>query len=261
MAEVPQGGSAPSGLSMPNHVVCTISTEISLEDFLSTIQMSSGKTERSQSLPACGVKGQGDSFQKMIQQVGRMQMQACAKTNQYNVQFESYKKWIEEGQRVSSMNKSGSTSNPHISGSDSHSSSSSKLKRHSLPDRFFAPESGPQEGATLRSLHEQQEHELPPVERSKDDSSHGMRDEGMLFVPETNTQRSVSEGAIYSEPAVGCGVSEGHGSEGEACEFCLVGLHACGDLTPTMLRVFCQCPTATALASVACCYMKLSCLG
>ncbi|KAH9518431.1 Ribosomal RNA adenine dimethylase domain-containing protein 1 [Bulinus truncatus] len=41
-------------------------------------------------------------------------------------------------------------------------------------------------------------------------------------------------------------------------EFILVGLHACGDLTPTLLRVFVDCPKAVALASVACCYMKIS---
>jgi len=41
-------------------------------------------------------------------------------------------------------------------------------------------------------------------------------------------------------------------------EFLLAGLHACGDLTPTMMRVFVACPPAVALASVGCCYMKLS---
>ncbi|KAI8792904.1 protein RRNAD1 [Biomphalaria glabrata] len=41
-------------------------------------------------------------------------------------------------------------------------------------------------------------------------------------------------------------------------QFILVGLHACGDLTPTLLRVFVDCPEAIALASVACCYMKIS---
>lgn len=39
----------------------------------------------------------------------------------------------------------------------------------------------------------------------------------------------------------------------------LVGLHACGDLTPTLLRVFINCPAVAGLASVACCYMKLTC--
>ena len=40
--------------------------------------------------------------------------------------------------------------------------------------------------------------------------------------------------------------------------FVLTGLHACGDLTATMLRVFVNCPQAVGLASVSCCYMKLT---
>ena len=43
--------------------------------------------------------------------------------------------------------------------------------------------------------------------------------------------------------------------------FLLTGLHACGDLTPTMLRVFVKCPQARALASVGCCYMKMTRTG
>ncbi|GFO14633.1 protein rrnad1-like [Plakobranchus ocellatus] len=46
--------------------------------------------------------------------------------------------------------------------------------------------------------------------------------------------------------------------ENSASTFVLVSLHACGDLTPTLLRVFLNCPNAQGLASVACCYMKMS---
>ncbi|XP_017495221.3 methyltransferase-like protein 25B isoform X2 [Manis javanica] len=38
----------------------------------------------------------------------------------------------------------------------------------------------------------------------------------------------------------------------------LTGLHACGDLSVALLRHFSCCPEVTALASVGCCYMKLS---
>nr|XP_008262522.1 methyltransferase-like protein 25B isoform X2 [Oryctolagus cuniculus] len=38
----------------------------------------------------------------------------------------------------------------------------------------------------------------------------------------------------------------------------LTGLHACGDLSAALLRHFCCCPEVVALASVGCCYMKLS---
>lgn len=41
----------------------------------------------------------------------------------------------------------------------------------------------------------------------------------------------------------------------------LVGLHTCGDLGPTMLRVFASCPQARGLVSVGCCYMKMTTAG
>ena len=44
----------------------------------------------------------------------------------------------------------------------------------------------------------------------------------------------------------------------DSSKFVLTGLHACGDLTSTMIRVFVQCPEAVGLVSVGCCYMKLS---
>ncbi|XP_072050688.1 methyltransferase-like protein 25B [Amphiura filiformis] len=45
----------------------------------------------------------------------------------------------------------------------------------------------------------------------------------------------------------------------EDSSFLLAGLHTCADLGPTMLRVFAQCQSAHALASVPCCYMKMTC--
>ena len=42
-------------------------------------------------------------------------------------------------------------------------------------------------------------------------------------------------------------------------KFILVGLHTCGDLGPTMFRVFSQCDQMVGLVSVGCCYMKLTC--
>ena len=40
--------------------------------------------------------------------------------------------------------------------------------------------------------------------------------------------------------------------------FIMTGLHACGDLIPTMMRVFAKCKSARSLVSVACCYHKLT---
>lgn len=41
-------------------------------------------------------------------------------------------------------------------------------------------------------------------------------------------------------------------------DFVLTGLHACGDLSTTLLRHFVHCPKVRAITSVACCYMKIS---
>ena len=41
--------------------------------------------------------------------------------------------------------------------------------------------------------------------------------------------------------------------------YILVGLHTCGDLGPTMLSYFAQSRHVIGLASVGCCYMKITC--
>lgn len=48
---------------------------------------------------------------------------------------------------------------------------------------------------------------------------------------------------------------------GEERNFVLTGLHTCGDLAATMIRVFAQSRQMVGLASVGCCYMKLSVEG
>ena len=40
--------------------------------------------------------------------------------------------------------------------------------------------------------------------------------------------------------------------------FCIVGLHACGDLTCTALRMYTSLPKATAMCVVGCCYHHIS---
>ena len=40
--------------------------------------------------------------------------------------------------------------------------------------------------------------------------------------------------------------------------FILVGLHTCGDLSPTLLRTFISCAEVKGIVLVGCCYMKLS---
>ncbi|XP_053699725.1 protein RRNAD1 isoform X1 [Synchiropus splendidus] len=41
-------------------------------------------------------------------------------------------------------------------------------------------------------------------------------------------------------------------------DFLLTGLHACGDLSTTLLRHFVHCPHVRGITSVACCYMKVT---
>ncbi|XP_035019905.2 protein RRNAD1 [Hippoglossus stenolepis] len=41
-------------------------------------------------------------------------------------------------------------------------------------------------------------------------------------------------------------------------DFILTGLHACGDLSATLLRHFVSCPYVRGITSVACCYMKIT---
>ncbi|XP_055019946.1 LOW QUALITY PROTEIN: protein RRNAD1 [Boleophthalmus pectinirostris] len=41
-------------------------------------------------------------------------------------------------------------------------------------------------------------------------------------------------------------------------DFVLTGLHACGDLSATLLRHFVKCPHVRGITSVACCYMKIT---
>ncbi len=40
--------------------------------------------------------------------------------------------------------------------------------------------------------------------------------------------------------------------------FCIIGLHACGDLTSTALRMFSSLPTAAAVCVVGCCYHHIT---
>jgi hypothetical protein len=56
---------------------------------------------------------------------------------------------------------------------------------------------------------------------------------------------------------IDCLKTRKHGPE-ENKKLVLTGLHACGDLTPTILRVFSRCSDIKGVASVGCCYMKMT---
>lgn len=44
-------------------------------------------------------------------------------------------------------------------------------------------------------------------------------------------------------------------------KYLLVGLHTCGDLAPTILRLFAKSDSVVGVVSVGCCYMKVTCLS
>lgn len=60
-----------------------------------------------------------------------------------------------------------------------------------------------------------------------------------------------------------CIVPQEVGGKVNECErndsFILVGLHTCGDLSPTLLRTFVNCSEVRGIVLVGCCYMKLTC--
>ncbi|NXW45141.1 RRNAD protein, partial [Nyctiprogne leucopyga] len=60
-----------------------------------------------------------------------------------------------------------------------------------------------------------------------------------------------------SDPAVKNPLGGPGGSEGGQ-RVLVTGLHACGDLSPALLRHFARSPSVAAVTSVACCHMKLS---
>lgn len=66
---------------------------------------------------------------------------------------------------------------------------------------------------------------------------------------------NISETLPFSGSEVS--VSDGIGATGSN-NFLLTGLHACGDLSSTLLRHFANCPRVQVITSVACCYMKIS---
>ncbi|XP_062848541.1 protein RRNAD1 [Trichomycterus rosablanca] len=53
-------------------------------------------------------------------------------------------------------------------------------------------------------------------------------------------------------------VVHSNAKEPSSSDFVLTGLHACGDLSATLLRHFASCPNVRGITSVACCYMKIT---
>uniref|UniRef100_A0A7M4EK87 Methyltransferase like 25B n=1 Tax=Crocodylus porosus TaxID=8502 RepID=A0A7M4EK87_CROPO len=94
---------------------------------------------------------------------------------------------------------------------------------------------------------------------------------GMRTLPTVLSRDVAQPGTAAADPTgarshIGTGVPIGHLQElSQPAEHppapgrvLLTGLHACGDLSVTLLRHFVHCPHVAAITSVACCYMKLS---
>ncbi|KAK3887915.1 hypothetical protein Pcinc_007998 [Petrolisthes cinctipes] len=61
---------------------------------------------------------------------------------------------------------------------------------------------------------------------------------------------------LFTQVVCGAWGGPSKGDDGPECG--LLGLHTCGDLGPTLLRLFSHTPNCHALVSVGCCYMKLT---
>lgn len=85
--------------------------------------------------------------------------------------------------------------------------------------------------------------------------------EDALHMPTSNGHQSHDLGEMWSPWQCSSSVKDVRQEESsppEYPDFILTGLHACGDLSATLLRHFVKCPHVCGITSVACCYMKIT---
>ncbi|XP_024124235.1 protein RRNAD1 [Oryzias melastigma] len=91
--------------------------------------------------------------------------------------------------------------------------------------------------------------------------------ENSLGTPDCFDNRESSTAQEAELPSGNCSCTQANSDEGgsseetrpEGCpDFLLTGLHACGDLSATLLHHFVNCPHVRGITSVACCYMKIT---
>lgn len=77
---------------------------------------------------------------------------------------------------------------------------------------------------------------------------------------ESSSEQRPSESEPEEQSSESCRpvCEEGVHPEEDDPDFVLTGLHACGDLSTTLLRHFVNCPHVRGITSVACCYMKIT---
>uniref|UniRef100_A0A3Q0RFX7 Methyltransferase like 25B n=1 Tax=Amphilophus citrinellus TaxID=61819 RepID=A0A3Q0RFX7_AMPCI len=88
-----------------------------------------------------------------------------------------------------------------------------------------------------------QESELSKQQKSNKKSEEELADENCCSCTESVCQEGVNSEVVRLQGYP---------------DFVLTGLHACGDLSATLLRHFVNCPYVRGITSVACCYMKIT---
>nr|XP_046254887.1 protein RRNAD1 [Scatophagus argus] len=107
--------------------------------------------------------------------------------------------------------------------------------------------SGPSKKRLRGSEHRGRSHAVHPSTDSQDF--------GSISQQQSNTDESLEESS--AENSCPCDRPDDNSQPGYP-DFVLTGLHACGDLSATLLRHFVHCPHVRGITSVACCYMKIT---
>ncbi len=84
------------------------------------------------------------------------------------------------------------------------------------------------------------------------------QDVGLTSQHESEEESSAENCCACVQPVCPAGVRPEGNSQRHHPDFVLTGLHACGDLSATLLRHFINCPHVRGITSVACCYMKIT---
>ena len=211
-------------VSLPKHVVSTITTGMSTEDFLTLIRESREKEN----------KLTQNSFKS----------------------HNSEKSFTEGGYRLGLVNESQHICGTKITKSTKHNLEKKKIEN--IADDNSSDETGYIEPRTCTS--ECQKRLTLKAEMNVNNFDGCFTEQ---CTNETKKKLDKIENETLRNTAEKCTDTK-HSNippiENETKEdrFVLASLHACGDLTPTLLRVFVDCESAVGLASVGCCYMKLS---
>ncbi|XP_027868608.1 methyltransferase-like protein 25B [Xiphophorus couchianus] len=99
-----------------------------------------------------------------------------------------------------------------------------------------------------------------PMKKRRSDLSQTSHPEGPSYDSNIGGEQMFFEGSCCSDiqAASEAGLNPEKSRKQDYPDFVLTGLHACGDLSATLLRHFVCCPQVRGITSVACCYMKIT---